>query len=564
MVSQPTMKSPWHQHYPAELLENFKSIPELSLPEFLSKSLNSKNSAPALHCMGHEISYRELDQLSDSFASFLQNELGLKKGDRLAIVLPNIVQFPVVFLAAQKLGLICVPTNPQYTPREMLHQFKDSGAQTIVILNLFLDKLDAIIKETEITTVISTEVGDFFPWVKSKMVSWVMKYQGQKTPQHSLKILNYRQCLSRGSKTKLVVPEISSKDIALLQYTGGTTGVSKGAILTHGNLVSNVSQVRSWIDASFEEKPEVVLTALPLFHIFGLTINCLVFLSRGDKLVLVPKPVPIENTVKVFEKQTITIVLGVNTLFNALNHNKKFKTLAPKTIKFALAGGMALQESVARTWESITGNRLLQGFGLTEASPVTHAVPLQGNWPAGSIGVPMPHTQVRITDDNGNDVPVGEPGELCIQGPQVMSGYWNKPEETDNVLRHGWLKTGDIAKVDSEGFFFIVDRKKDMILVSGFNVFPNEIEDTLVKHPKVLEAAVIGVPHKTAGEVVKAFVIPKDPSLTEKELKAYCREQLITYKVPRIFEFRETLPKTNVGKILRRELRQSVTHVEAQ
>ena len=550
------MEKPWLKNYPSCVSESFKHSHDISLPQFLSTKLNSKNTDAALYCMGHEVSYAKLNELINSFAGYLQNELGLKKGDRLAIVLPNIVQFPVVFFAAQKLGIICVPTNPQYTPREMLHQFKDSGATAIVILNLFLDKLDAIVPETEIKTIISTEVADLFPFPKSKVVSWVMSYKGQKTPENNLKTISYRNCLKLGRKKPASFPELSHEDISLLQYTGGTTGTSKGAVITHGNLVSNISQVRAWIDPYLIEGEEVVLNALPMFHIFGLTINSLMFLSRGDKLVLIPRPIPIENTVQAFQKQTITIVLGVNTLFNALNNNKAFNFLAPKTIKFALAGGMALQESVAKKWEEITGNRLMQGFGLTEASPVTHVVPLDGYWPTGSIGLPMPKTLVKVVNEQGNEVPLGEPGELCVQGPQVMKGYWNRSEETELVLKEGWLRTGDIARMDEDGFFFIVDRKKDMILVSGFNVFPNEIEDTLAKHPKVLEVAVVGVPHKTAGEVVKAFVIPKDASLTETELKLFCREQLASYKIPRSFEFRKSLPKTNVGKILRRELRQ--------
>lgn len=550
------MDKPWLKNYPSYVSGEFKTNIDVSLPEFLAAKLNSENTNAALYCMGQQISYAQLQSLSDAFASYLQNEVGLKKGDRLALVLPNIIQFPVVFLAAQKLGVVCVPTNPQYTPREMVYQFKDSGATALVILNLFLDKLDSILSETHIKTVITTEMGDLFSFPKSKIVSLVMKYRGQGTPSHSLTTVPYKECIKIGNGKSYSPPDLYPEDIALLQYTGGTTGVSKGAMITHGNLVSNISQVRNWIDPNLTEGKEVVLTALPMFHIFGLTINTLMFLSRGDKLVLIPRPVPIENTVEAFKKQTISIVLGVNTLFNALNNSKEFKTLAPKTIKFALAGGMALQENVAIKWQEITGNRLMQGFGLTEASPVTHVVPLDGNWPAGSIGLPMPQTNVKILDDEGNESLSGESGELCVQGPQVMKGYWNRPEETQNILQQGWLRTGDIARMDKDGFFFIVDRKKDMILVSGFNVFPNEIEDTLAKHPKVLEVAVVGVPHKTAGEVVKAFVIPKDESLTEKELKSFCRDQLASYKIPRSFEFRKTLPKTTVGKILRRELRQ--------
>ena len=550
------MEKPWLKHYPEAIESDLTRFTKMTLPEFFAFNLSSNNSKIALHCMGHEVSYARLNQLSDNFASYLQNELRLKKGDRLAVVLPNIIQFPVVFFAAQKIGVIIVATNPQYTPREMLHQFKDSGAKAIVILNLFLDKLDEIIAQTEIQHVISTEVGDFFPEIKSTIISFMMNYRGQKTPQHKLNKIPYRRCLSLGRRNKLQPVEVKPDDIALLQYTGGTTGISKGAILTHSNLVSNISQVRKWIDPYLEEGKEVVLAALPMFHIFGLTINSLMFLSRNDKLVLVPKPIPIENTVKEFERHTISIVLGVNTLFNALNNSRKFKELAPRTIKFALAGGMALQESVASSWRKITGNCLMQGFGLTEASPVTHVVPLKKSWPSGSIGVPMPGTNVRIVNEQGENVPPGEAGELCVAGPQIMQGYWNKNDETQKVLKDGWLRTGDVARMDKDGFFFIVDRKKDMILVSGFNVFPTEVEAVISEHPKVLEVAVVGVPHKVAGEAVKAFIIPKDNSLTELELKEFCKERLVGYKVPRSFEFRDTLPKTNVGKILRRELRE--------
>lgn len=550
------MDNIWLSHYPSSVNPLLSQSIEFSIPDFFAKVLTPSNHDIALHCMEHEISYAELNRLSDHFASFLQNDLGLKKGDRLALVLPNIIQFPVVFFAAQKLGIICVPTNPQYTPRELLHQFKDSGVTAIVILNLFLGNLDKIIKQTEIKTVISTEVGDFFPFLKSKLVSSVMKYRGQTTPNHSILPIKYRDCLAKGAKTPLITPQIFPSDIAILQYTGGTTGISKGAILTHKNIVGNISQVRNWIDYKLENGKEVILTALPMFHIFGLTINSLVFLSRGDKLILVPKPTPIENTVKVFKNHPISIVLGVNTLFNALNNNTTFKMLAPRNIKFSLAGGMALQESVATAWEKITGNPLLQGFGLTETAPVTHIVPMEGHWPKGSIGLPVPQTQIKIINEKNEPVANGDIGELCISGPQVMAGYWNNPEETAHVLDKGWLKTGDIARMDEKGFFFIVDRKKDMILVSGFNVFPNEVENTIAAHPKVLEVAVIGVPHKTAGEVVKAFIIAKDNSLTQRELAVFCREQLASYKVPRIFEFRDSLPKTIVGKILRRELRE--------
>jgi|694.fasta_scaffold94418_2 long-chain acyl-CoA synthetase len=550
------MKKVWLNHYPqgrkTEVTPCYSSLPDLLAPSF-----KKYRKLTALHLWGTDVSFAELDELSDAFASYLQNELGLKKGDRLAILLPNIIQFPVVFLGAQKLGVVCVPTNPQYTPTELRYQLKDSGAKAIVVLELFLDKLENILGETAIETVISTAIGDQFNLLKSVAFSLALRLKG-KIPKTNLKVVNYRQALTSGMKRKWKRPSLSPNDTAVLQYTGGTTGVSKGAILSHGNLVANILQVQEWINPDLEQGKETLLAALPMFHVFGLTVNLLVALSRADKIILVPQPIPIENTVAAFEKFPISIVLGVNTLFNALNNNKQFKKLSPKTVKFALAGGMALQEPVVKKWAELTGNQLLQGFGLTEASPVTHIVPASGDHPSGSIGLPIPGTEVRIVDEQGKDVDPGTPGEMLIRGPQVMQGYWNKPEETTNVIcKEGWLKTGDIATMDEKGFFFIVDRKKDMILVSGFNVFPNQVEEVLVNHPKVLEAAVIGVPHKAAGEMVKAFVVKKDPTLTEAELKAHCRKHLATYKVPRSIEFRDSLPKTNVGKILRRELRPS-------
>ena len=548
------MERLWLKSYPPgrkpEISIDFNTVPSLLAPTF-----KKYKNRTALHLWGSEITFGELDVLSTAFAGYLKNILGLKKGDRLAILLPNIIQFPVVFLGAQKAGVVCVPTNPQYTSHELCYQLKDSGAKAIVALELFLDKLEPIVSQTQIETVISTGIGDPFNFLKSAIFKLALKLKGQ-IPKTQLQVVDYRQALTLGMKVNFSPPELQGSDLAVLQYTGGTTGVSKGAMLTHSNLVANVLQVREWLTPDLPEGKETLLAALPMFHVFGLTVNLLVALSRADSIILVPKPIPIDNVVKVFQKFPVSIFLGVNTLFNALNNHKKFQELSPKTIKLALAGGMALQESVTSKWLSITGNRLLQGFGLTEASPVTHVVPTVQNFPEGSIGLPLPNTEARIVDDLGRDVEPGTSGELLIRGPQVMKGYWNHAEETQKVLcSEGWLKTGDIAKMDEQGFFYIVDRKKDMILVAGFNVFPNEVENVLCNHPAVLEAAVVGVSHRSSGEVVKAFVVRKNPSLSESELKAFCREHLAPYKIPRLIEFKDSLPKTIVGKVLRRELR---------
>jgi long-chain acyl-CoA synthetase len=510
---------------------------------------------PAVTAMGATLTYKQLDRLANRFASFLQNKLGLKKGDRLAIMMPNVLQFPIVFLAAQKIGVVCVNTNPLYTPREMRHQFSDSGVKAIVIMDLFLDKLEEIIKETDIKHVVSTNVADQLPVWKGLVVKAGMHFKKMIPPHNLRNVIPFRGALSSGEERKLVKPDLAIDDIALLQYTGGTTGVSKGAMLTHRNILANMQQIRHAAWGEIDEGSETVLTALPLYHIFALTVNFLSFLAMGEHLILVPKPVPIANTVEIFKKYKITVMTGVNTLYNSLCNDKEFKAMGVRTIKFALAGGMALQESVAQAWQLITGNRIVEGFGLTEASPVTHVNPLSQPPRKGSIGVPVLGTDAIVADENGVALPVGERGELLIRGPQVMAGYWQRPDETAKTVKGDWLWTGDIARVDEDGYFFIVDRKKDMILVSGFNVYPNEIEDVIAMHPKVLEAAVIGLPDNTSGESVRAYVVPKDASLTVDELRDWCRDQLTGYKRPRSFEIRQVLPKSNVGKILRRELR---------
>ena len=508
----------------------------------------------AVTALDTTLTYRQLDRLASKFAAYLQQDLGLKKGDRLAIMLPNVLQFPIAFLAAQKIGVICVNTNPLYTPREMRHQFADSGVTAIVIMDLFLDKLEAVIKDTQIKHVIATNVADQLPVWKGFAVKAVMRFK-KLIPKHNLIVHSFRHGLALGNESKLERPDIGLDDIALLQYTGGTTGLSKGAMLTQRNILANVQQIRHACWGQIEEGSETVLTALPLYHIFALTVNFLAFLAMGEHLILVPKPVPIANTIKIFKKHNITLVTGVNTLYNSINNDKEFRKLSIRSVKFALAGGMALQESVSKAWQQITGNRIVEGFGLTESSPLSHLNPLGQPPRKGSIGVPVLGTDSMVVDEKGMQVAIGEPGELLIKGPQVMAGYWQRADETANTVKSGWLWTGDIAKMDADGYFFIVDRKKDMILVSGFNVYPNEIEEVIAAHPKVVEAAVIGLPDKTCGESVHAYVVAKDPSLSIEELRNWCKDQLTGYKRPRHIEFRESLPKTNVGKILRRELR---------
>lgn len=544
----------WSQYYASDAPTKLDLHEGQNIAAAIETACQRFANLPALTSMGSTITYRQLDRLANRFAAFLQQELGLKKGDRLAIMLPNTLQFPIAFLAAQKLGIVCVNTNPLYTPREMRHQFKDSGATAIVIMDLFLDKLSEIIRETDIKHVVSTSITDQLPAWKGLPMKAIMHYK-KLVPAHKLKVRSFKHGLRLGDESALIKPQLTTQDLALLQYTGGTTGISKGAMLTQGNILANMQQIRHASWGHVDEGAETVLTALPLYHIFALTVNFLSFLAMGEHLILVPKPVPIENTVKMFKKYPITVMTGVNTLYNSLANDKNFRTLGIRTIKFALAGGMALQESVANAWQLITGNRIVEGFGLTESSPVTHVNPLGHTPRTGSIGVPVLGTDAMIASESGEPLGPGEIGELLIKGPQVMAGYWQREDETANTIKNNWLWTGDIAKMDGDGYFFIVDRKKDMILVSGFNVFPNEIEDVIASHPKVLEVAVVGLPDPSSGESVNAFVVPKDPSLTVAELKSFCRDQLTGYKRPRSIELRESLPKTNVGKILRRELR---------
>ena len=556
------MERIWLRSYSKDVPADISFGDLTSITDCLERAFQRFDRRPAISCMDAMVTYGELQMAVNRFASFLQNTLGIKKGDRIAIMLPNVMQFAISELAALKIGAICVNTNPLYTPREMRHQFIDSGVQTIVIMDLFVSKLEEIISDTKISNVIITSIGDQLPAWKGLILKTAMHLKKQ-VPAYSLKGWSFKEALTTAQSKALVVPSLKLDDIAILQYTGGTTGVSKGAMLSHRNILANMLQIQAITKGCLEQGNETVLTVLPLYHVFALSVNFLTFLADGQHLILVPKPTPIENTTKLFSQYRITVMTGVNTLFNTLNNSASFKTIAPTSLKVVVAGGMALQDNVNKTFQSITGVPITEGFGLTECSPVTHVNPVHGANPLGSIGLPLPSTFAKIVGDDGRSLLPGETGELAVKGPQVMAGYWNRDDETRTMIKDGWLWTGDVARMDERGYFYIVDRKKDMILVSGFNVYPSEVEEVLCSHPQVLEAAVIGVPDKSSGEAVKAFIVLKNPGsievgLTDSitlDLRRHCKEALTGYKCPRQYEFREALPKSNVGKILRRELR---------
>lgn len=514
---------------------------------------------PAFSNMGKTLTYSELNRKAETFAAFLQNELKLKKGDRIAIQMPNLLQYPVAMYGALKAGLVIVNTNPLYTEREMKHQFNDAGAVAIVILANFAHQLQKILSETSIRHVIVTEIGDMLGFPKSLLVNTVVKHVKKMVPGYSIpEAVSFNTVMQKGAAMTYHKVAMTLDEVAFLQYTGGTTGVSKGAMLTHRNLVANMLQVLEWIKIGLIEGKEVAICALPLYHIFALTVHGLALVTFGTHSILITNPRDIPGFVKELSKYRFTLTSGVNTLFNALLNNPDFAKLDFSPLKLSVAGGMALQGAVAKRWMETTKSVLVEGYGLTETSPVVCVNPIDGRDRVGTIGLPLPSTLVKLLDDNGNESKPGEPGELCVKGPQVMKGYWQKPDETAQMMTNdGWLKTGDIAIVDSEGYFKIVDRKKDMILVSGFNVYPNEIEDVIASHPDVLEVAAIGTPNEHSGEVVKIVVVKKNPSLTAEELIAHARKSLTSYKVPKEVEFRTELPKTNVGKILRRALKET-------
>ncbi|MCB9025256.1 MAG: AMP-binding protein [Bdellovibrionaceae bacterium] len=552
------MEKVWLKNYPKGVNHEINPNVYKSIVDVFNKSVDKYNDKIAYKNMGASITFSELDELTNQFAGFLQKQ-GLKKGDRIAIQLPNLLQFPVVLFGALKAGLIVVNTNPLYTAREMKYQFVDSGAKAIVVLSNFASQLEEVLKDTKIETVVVTQLGDMLGWPKSHIVNFAIKHVKKMVPNfHLAGSFSLLEALDIGKLNKYSPLELGHEDLAFLQYTGGTTGVSKGAMLTHKNIIANMLQVKEWIATDLTDGEEVVITALPLYHIFSLTVNCLCFLKMGGTNVLITNPKDIPGFIKTLKKEKFTLFTGVNTLFNALANHPDFTTIDFSHLKFSVAGGMALQRVVAELWQKKTNTVIYEGFGLTETSPVACVNPLNENNRVGSIGMPVPSTEVKVIDEEGVELGFQQAGELCIKGPQVMKGYWQRPDETEKVmLTSDWLKTGDIAEIMEDGFVKIVDRKKDMILVSGFNVYPNEVEDIAVKHPAVLEAAAVGIPDEKSTEAVKLFVVLKPGhKVNEQELKDFCRQDLVNYKIPKHIEFRSELPKTNVGKILRRALRE--------
>ncbi|CAH0151472.1 long-chain fatty acid--CoA ligase [bacteria symbiont BFo1 of Frankliniella occidentalis] len=547
----------WLNRYPADVPADINPDRYRSLIELFEHAALRYAEQTAFINMGQSMSFRQLDARSRAFAAYLQQGLGLKKGDRVALMMPNLLQYPIALFGILRAGMIVVNVNPLYTPRELEHQLNDSGASAIVIVSNFAHTLEKVVAKTQVKHVILTRLGDQLSPAKGTLVNFVVKYIKKMVPKYYLPgAISFRQALHSGAQLEYVKPEIINDDLAFLQYTGGTTGVAKGAMLTHRNMQANLEQTKATYGSLLKAGEHTVVTALPLYHIFALTVNCLLFIELGGANLLITNPRDIPGLVKELAKYPFTAITGVNTLFNALLNDAAFNQLDFSTLSLSAGGGMAVQKAVAERWEKLTGHYLLEGYGLTECSPLVSVNPYDITCHNGSIGLPVPSTDIMLVDEAGNEVPEGEPGELCIKGPQVMLGYWQRPDATDEVLKNGWLRSGDIVTVDHEGFLRIVDRKKDMILVSGFNVYPNEIEDVLMLHPKVREAAAIGVPNDVAGEMVKICVVKKDPSLTKDELLAHCKKHLTGYKIPKIVEFRDELPKTNVGKILRRELRE--------
>lgn len=552
-----TLEKVWLKRYPADVPAEIDPDQYTSLVEMFEQSVARFADQPAFINMGQVMTFRKLEERSRAFAAYLQNELGLKKGDRVALMMPNLLQYPIALFGVLRAGMVVVNVNPLYTPRELEHQLNDSGASAIVIVSNFAHTLEKVVFNTQVKHVILTRMGDQLSAAKGTLVNFVVKYIKRLVPKYNLPdAISFRSALQRGRRQQYIKPDITNNDLSFLQYTGGTTGVAKGAMLTHRNMQANLIQSRAAYGPLLNEGHELVVTALPLYHIFALTVNCLLFIEMGGCNLMITNPRDIPGMVKELNRYPFTALTGVNTLFNALLNNEDFRELDFSTLRLSVGGGMSVQRSVAEKWEKLTGRHLLEGYGLTECAPLVSGNPYDLKHYSGSIGLPVPSTDVRLVDDNGNEVPRGEAGELQVKGPQVMLGYWQRPEATDEILKDGWLSTGDVVTIDDEGFMRIVDRKKDMILVSGFNVYPNEIEEVVSMHDKVLECAAIGVPSEASGEMVKICVVKKDPSLTRDELIAHCRKHLTGYKVPKKVEFYDELPKSNVGKILRRKLRE--------
>ncbi len=550
---------PWLKNYPAGVPVNIDTTQYATLVDFAKECFVKFGSNIAFECMGKTLTYKQLDQYSDQMAAYLHSR-GLCPGDRIALMMPNCLQYPIAIFASLKAGLIIVNTNPLYTPREMEHQFKDSGVTAIIIVENFCANLESILQKTKIKTIITTSIGEMLGTVKGTIVNLVVRYVKRMVPKYTLpNTVRFSHALSEGRTFTINPFENTQETVIIHQYTGGTTGVSKGAMLTNGNLIANMLQIKVWLQSFVEQTPSnerITLSPLPMYHIFAFTVNCLAMLSYGAHTVMVTNARDIPSIVKEFKTHKIVLMTGLNTLFNALLNNEEFKKLDFTSLKITVGGGMAIQKVVADRWLDLTNCRLTEGYGMTESSPLISVNPLDETARQGSIGLAVPSTEIRFVNDAGDVVGIEEIGEIQARGPQVMKGYYNQPGETaKTVTTDGWLCTGDIGKMDVDGFMYIVDRKKDMILVSGFNVYPNEIENVVMMHPKVLEVAAIGMADDKSGEVVKIFVVKKDESLTKEEIIEHCKANLTGYKVPKSVQWAESLPKTNVGKILRRELR---------
>jgi long-chain acyl-CoA synthetase len=555
----------WLKEYPQGITAEADVHAFTSLKDMVEQSCARFRDLPAYRNMGVALTYDELEQASRHFGAYLQKDLGLQKGERIAIMLPNLLQYPVALFGALRAGLTVVNTNPLYTARELQHQLKDSGATAIVVLENFARTLQEVIGNTQVRTVITTQVGDLFPAVKSLLTNVVVKYMKRLVPEwHIDGAVSFGQALEMGTGRQMADVSLGHDDVAFLQYTGGTTGVAKGAILSHGNMVANVQQTSAWIAKDLLEGKETGVLPLPLYHAFALTMN-LVMVRNGSQTVLITNPRDLPAFIEELKNVRFSMIFGVNTLYNSLMNTPGFGDVAWNALKVTSAGGMAVQRAVAERWKALTGVPIVEGYGLTETAPVAITNPLNIKDWTGTLGLPIPSTEVAILDDEGNELPIGQLGEICVRGPQVMKGYWNRPDETAKVFtKDGWFRTGDLGGMDERGYVKMTDRKKDMIVVSGFKVFPNEIEDVVMMHPGVFEVAAIGLPDERSGEVVKIVVVKKEPGLTAEELLAHCKVHLTGYKVPKLIEFRtEPLPKSNVGKVLRRLLREATPERQA-
>lgn len=550
-----TEERPWLKNYPQGVPANINPDKYESVVSLFDESVKKFKSKVAFTSMGKSLTFAQIDRMSSNFGAYLISR-GLQPGDKIALMMPNLLQYPIALFGALRAGLVVVNTNPLYTPREMKHQFNDSGVKAIVIAENFAANLQKILGDTEIKTVIVTSIGEMLGPIKGCITNFVVRHIKKIVPKYEIpNTVKFTKAIVQGKSFSLPTIAHNPEDVIILQYTGGTTGVSKGAMLTNRNLISNMLQIRSIMEPVLEEGKEVILCPLPLYHIFAFTVNCLALFSYGAINVLIVNARDIKSVIKEMKKHPVSVMPGVNTLFNALLNHPDFDSVDFSHLKISVGGGMAVQRAVAERWQQVTGCYLAEGYGLTETSPLLTVNPLDGTGRIGTIGVPAPNTDIRIVAEDGRICGPDEVGELHAKGPQVMKGYYNRPDETAKSIKDGWFATGDIGIMLPDGFFQIVDRKKDMILVSGFNVYPNEIEDVLAAHPKVLEVAAVGMPDEKSGEVVKVFIVKKDASLTENEVKDYCRENLTNYKIPRAVVFRDELPKTNVGKILRRSLR---------